>query len=408
MSAVSVSSCFSVTPRPRRCCRCNGSAKCLRCACVRNGTPCSHCLPWETGNCHNTLPRVHLTSATPPSPPTPPSIVPPASSCPSSQPSQVPTPSSPPTPGLVLPSLSTALQSSIPTLQHVPKGARDRWAGVLSDCLSSVVEDPADVSCWSTVFMLAKCVLTSPSAGHRLRWREVLRLVMTRIQRWINGNLAALWSEAVAGTQSLCKLSLSTSQHSSNIRRAKLAVQDGQFSKAIKALSSDGLAIPSAAVLQDMLAKHPKSTPPSLPPGLVPPPVTVSESAVRKGVRSFSNGSAHGPSGLCPSHLGEAVGCPSPDRANKVLAALTRLVNFLASGRAPSDITPHPACQFSGIWRSSIRHHLSPLWGHTPGQQEGKRRPPSHCFWGGSASASVKVPRHPCALLGPSLLCSWV
>ena len=308
---------------------------------MRNGTPCSHCLPGEAGNCHNTLPRVHLTSATPPFPPTPPSISPPASSGPSSQPSQVPTPSSPPTPGLVLPSLPTVLQSSIPTLQHVPKGARDRWAGVLSDCLSAVVEDPADISCWSKVFMLAKCVLASPSAGHRLRWREVLRLVRTRIQRWVDGDLAALWSEAVAGAQSLSKRLLSTSQHSSNIRRAKLAVQDGQFSKAIKALTSDGLAIPSAAVLQDMLAKHPQSTPPSLPPGLVPPPVTVSESAVRKGVRSFPNGSAPGPSGLRPSHLREAVGCPSPDRANKVLAALTRLVNFLASGRAPSDITPH-------------------------------------------------------------------
>ena len=104
MSAVFVSSCFSVPPRRWQCCRCNGSAKCLRYACVRNGTPCSHCLPGEAGNCHNTLPRVHLTSATPPSPQTPPSISPPATSGPSSQPSQVTTPSSPPTawPGAAL------------------------------------------------------------------------------------------------------------------------------------------------------------------------------------------------------------------------------------------------------------------------------------------------------------------
>ena len=27
-------------PRPHRCCWCNGSAKCLRCACVRGDTPC--------------------------------------------------------------------------------------------------------------------------------------------------------------------------------------------------------------------------------------------------------------------------------------------------------------------------------------------------------------------------------
>ena len=316
MSAVSVSSCFSVPPRRRRCCRCNGSAKCLRCACVRNGTPCSHCLPGEAGNCHNTLPG------------------------PSSQPSQVPTPSSPPTPGLVLPSLPTVLQSSIPTLQHVPKGARDRWAGVLSDCLSAVVEDPADISCWSKVFMLAKCVLASPSAGHRLRWREVLRLVRTRIQRWVDGDLAALWSEAVAGAQSLSKHSLSTSQHSSNIRRAKLAVQDGQFSKAIKALTSDGLAIPSADVLQDMLAKHPQSTPPSLPPGLVPPPVTVSESAVRKGVRSFPNGSAPGPSGRAQATSGRPLGA----------LLLTELTRFWL-----------PSPGLSIFWLLAELHPTSPL-----------------------------------------------
>ncbi len=43
---------------PRRCCRCNGSAKCLRCSCVRSGTPCTHCLPGESGMCHNTLPSL--------------------------------------------------------------------------------------------------------------------------------------------------------------------------------------------------------------------------------------------------------------------------------------------------------------------------------------------------------------
>ena len=41
---------------PRRCCRCNGTVKCLRCACVRSDIPCSCCLPGEAGNCRNTLP----------------------------------------------------------------------------------------------------------------------------------------------------------------------------------------------------------------------------------------------------------------------------------------------------------------------------------------------------------------
>ncbi len=58
----------------RRCCQCNGSAKCLRCACVRSDTPCSHCLPGETGRCFNTLPLGAGTS--PPVPPSPPNPAP--------------------------------------------------------------------------------------------------------------------------------------------------------------------------------------------------------------------------------------------------------------------------------------------------------------------------------------------
>ena len=54
--------------------------------------------------------------------------------------------------------------------------------------------------------MLAKCVLASPAAGHRLRWREILQRVKSRLQRWADGDLAALWSEAVDDGQSLSSL----------------------------------------------------------------------------------------------------------------------------------------------------------------------------------------------------------
>ena len=56
---------------------------------------------------------------------------------------------------------------------------------------------------------------------------------------------------------------------------------------------------------------------------------------------SFPNGSAPGPSGLRPSHLREAVQCPSPDHANWFLSSLTRFVNLLAAGKAPYTINQH-------------------------------------------------------------------
>ena len=118
-------------------------------------------------------------------------------------------------------------------------------------------------------------------------------------------------------------------------------MQDAQYSKAIKALTSDGLAIPSSEVISEMLNKHPQAPPPSLPTDPLPSPTKLPVSAIMRGVKSFPCGSAPGPSGLRPSHLREAVGCPSPDRANSVLSSLTRFTNLLAAGQSPSFVLPH-------------------------------------------------------------------
>ena len=90
-----------------------------------------------------------------------------------------------------------------------------------------------------------------------------------------------------------------------------------------------------------MLEKHPQVPPPTLPSRPASPPLILSESVVKRGVRSFPNGSAPGPSGLRPSHLREAVCCPSPDRAALVLSLLTKFLNLLAAGQKPTAITPH-------------------------------------------------------------------
>ena len=323
-----------------RCCRCNGAAKCLRCSCVRNNTPCSHCLPGDSGKCHNNLPRdVSPTASTSASQAARQLDAPAVTSASSSPipaiPAATPTPSLPP--------LSTIIQSHIPTLQHVPKGARDLWPLILGNCLSSVVSSPDDVNQWSRLFMLAKCVLASPAAGHKLRWREILRRVKSRLQRWSDGDLAGLWSEALEDGRSLARRSGKATSSSTphNIRSARLAVQEGQYSKAIKALTSNGLALPSPEILQEMLVKHPQAPPPSVPPDPAPPSATLSEAVILKGVKSFPNASAPGPSALRPSHLREAVRCPSPDRANLVLSALTNFTNLLAAGRTPPPVLPH-------------------------------------------------------------------
>ena len=58
-------------------------------------------------------------------------------------------------------------------------------------------------------------------------------------------------------------------------------------------------------------------------------------------MKSFPSGSAPGPSGLRPTHVREAVLCPSADRSRESLLALTKFVNLLASGRTPQSVLPH-------------------------------------------------------------------
>ena len=339
--------------RAPRCCRCNGSAKCLRCACVRSQKFCSCCLPGVSGNCCNNVsvrPHVqpipsnsqspkflradstdHERLATDSTLSGDPNI-----SHSSSSAVFIPAPSGP-----SLPSLSFVLGADIPTLQHIPKGARDCWAQVLSVCLTAVV-DSDDLSQWTRLSMLAKCVLASPATGYRLRWCEILRLVMSCLLRWLDGDIDTLWSEALECGWALLKRRKGMGHSSSsNAHRARLAVQSGIYGKAIKALSSAGLATPSPEVTQEMLNKHPQTAPPTLPHGSVPSPTILSEAIVLKGVRSFPNDSAPGPSHLRSSHLRGAVGCPSPDRASRLLSALTRFINLLASGSVPPSVVPH-------------------------------------------------------------------
>ncbi len=76
-----------------RFCHCNGTAKCLRCAYVRSGAPCSRCLPSDLVFCHNTRPRGRSPPSGPSSSVTTPAPSPhPAAANPSASSSPAPSP----------------------------------------------------------------------------------------------------------------------------------------------------------------------------------------------------------------------------------------------------------------------------------------------------------------------------
>ena len=126
-----------------------------------------------------------------------------------------------------------------------------------------------------------------------------------------------------------------------NARRARRAVEDGQYKKATQALTSVGLAQASPEIFAKMLVKYPQGDLPLIPQDPFPAPVKINEAEVVKALRSFPTGTAPGPSALRANHLKEAVFCPSPDRAYTTLQVLSRVINLLCSGQVPSDVVPH-------------------------------------------------------------------
>ena len=348
------------------CCRCNRTGTCQKCSCAKAGRPCVKCLPGILGKCLNQhvsqspqLPPSNLPSPATMSPSTLSTL---SSSAPSTTctsaannspastlclPRPPPLPSaSPPTPSL--PPWSSIFSSRSSTLHHVPEGARDAWAGLIYDTFSNINRDPSITENWRKLFMLPRCILANPPNGGRQPWRETLKTVRARIGKWQSGDILGLWSDFVAA-EKISQLCRKPKKHlhpdpnvlrASNIRRAKRAVEAGQYRKGLQALSSDGLAPASSEVLDEMLTKHPQSLPPT-PSSLPPPPITINEAAVTSALRSFPGDSAPGPSLFRANHFKEAVFCPCPDRGNKALLAVTATVNHLCSGRAPPEVIPH-------------------------------------------------------------------
>ena len=280
-----------------------------------------------------------------------------------------------------LPQWSSIFSSRSSTLHHVPKGARDAWAGLVYDVFSNINRDPSVTESWLKLFMLPRCILTNPTNGAHQTWRETLKVVRARLGKWQSGDISGLWSDLMAAEK--------ISQHrrgpkkplhpdalcASNVRRAKRAIEAGQYRKGIQALTSDGLAPASSETLGEMLAKHPQSPLPSIPSSPPPSPITINEAVVAKALRSFPGDSAPGPSLFRANHFKEAVFCPSPDRGNKALRAVMTTVNHLCAGRPP----PPP------------RGNPPPLWCHSACLPEKGWWKSFHCSGRGPATSDIKV-----------------
>ena len=187
------------------------------------------------------------------------------------------------------------------------------------------------------------CETSGPNLGDN---SSHSRLIKARLQRWQAGECGELWQEAVESLQKpnggKKKKPAEKTQQQRNVDRATALAVEGQYSRALEALTSLGLVEHNPATVAEMQAKHPPplrdTVIPILPPP--PPPRAFSPLEVRAAAHSFPRGSAAGPSGMRPEHLVIALKVTPGNRGEKALATLTKLVNLLAAGKLPPAAAP--------------------------------------------------------------------
>ena len=164
-----------------------------------------------------------------------------------------------------------------------------------------MVSRPSDIEAWTKLFMLRKCILLLPPYWLRRRGHDVFTLIKERIRCWRDGDYLSSYRSSHFSVSS-------SSSTQSKAHKARCAVEASHFHKALQALNSNGLALPSPDTRDAILAKHPQSSPPALPPPISPSPVL-------------------------PSVLPSPLSLPS--------SSSPPLLLLLSSGSCPPSVIPH-------------------------------------------------------------------
>ena len=258
------------------------------------------------------------------------------------QPTQLPDPSD-------LPSLDNIYRTPKPTLKWIPAQACVEFSREFSSLADRLAADPENIVGWKLWAMFPFCVVPGGKKDKRTRRPgdlTLVQLVKSRIRRWRNGEAAILWSEALALTRmtqrqrARPRTLTEADQEALNAQRAAQYASEGHYAKALKAVTSGGLAPTTAASLRIMEQLHPRAPPPTVL-HTDEPSIKMSGEEIKKAVLSMSTAAAAGADGWKPSHVRAAIGESCPGRRDRALASLVKLANSVAAGHVPHSVRPY-------------------------------------------------------------------
>ena len=221
------------------------------------------------------------------------------------------------------------------------------WGQVLAQAAAAVVYHNT-LQAWTEWAMLPKCVLLAPPRQGKSNKHNTVAFTKARCERWLAGERQELWADGpgVRHRRRPAKAPNTGSQFDidKQQQRCLALAPDGQYAKAAKALVSSGPLARDEETLRALQDKHPLAqTNPDLSDLVAPGKAQVPEfgcALINKMVKSFTRGTAPGPSGLRAQHLRDAVRSTHGDEA---LVQLTSLCNLLARGDAPESFAQHLA-----------------------------------------------------------------
>ena len=239
-------------------------------------------------------------------------------------------------------SISCEATNSSPaiTVNHIPKKCRNAFSRAFCGVVNDVTGN-STLEAYTNLHAIAKCVLAAPQRGGRQHGEHFVKVVNARLTAWNNGDRSLPKDNPRPRGRRRQRDPSPESEIDKRNRLVIKAAQDGQYGKAAKILSSNGLASPSQAdVLAKMRLLHPTSPIPIIPDEECPAPTSVTEDEVLSAIRSFPEGTAAGPSGFRASFLKQVVSCPNRQQGAQTLTAITNFVNSVAAGKLSRDVAP--------------------------------------------------------------------
>ena len=201
-------------------------------------------------------------------------------------------------------------------LTHICKGARQSCAQALISTLQDICRTPRSVTAWVARLEFASSMLAQPARADRRR--NMTKIIKDRTTIWLEGASpsgveGSSQSEAEVGDAGPAGRQRALGGEGALLAAVNAKLEDGNIRAAVRILC-DGAppAIPNEQNLKLLMEKHPLDPNPEALGRLPTPDASgswqVTPAEVLRAVRTFPAGSAAGPDGFRPGHLGDLVG----------------------------------------------------------------------------------------------------